>query len=217
MSEYEHLLALMRSRRSIRQFSNAAVARQVIQQLLEAARWAPSNHNRQPWRFIVLEDRQEIANLAETVSRHLAAKLKELPAIAASYAEEFTHYATFFAQAPVLLVALHKQPISVTVPLLQGLRNPELVSGEPLSVGLAVQNLLLAAHALGLGTCVLTGPLLVQNALVQVLDLPAGYHLTCLVAIGYPAESPPTPRRKTVEQIAEFRNNSNPHDGTRDF
>ena len=207
MSDYDHLLELIRSRRSIRQFSDRAVGREEIARLLEAARWAPSNHNRQPWRFLVIEDKQQINRLAETVRQSLSEKLKSLPAAAAAYAGEFTHYATFFSNAPVLLVVSHKQPVSVSAPLLAGLKNPELVSGEPLSVAMAVQNLLLAAQALGLGTCVLTGPLLVCDALAKVLDLPAGHDLTCLVALGHPAESPAAPRRKTIEQIVEFRNN----------
>jgi nitroreductase len=207
MSNYDGLLELIRSRRSVRRFSDRAVSRKDIARLLEAARWAPSNHNRQPWRFLVIEDKQQINQLAEIVRQGLSEKLKSLPESAAAYAGEFTHYATFFSNAPVLLVVLHKQPVSVSAPLLAGLKNPELVSGEPLSVAMAVQNLLLAAQALGLGTCVLTGPLLVGDALAKALDLPAGHDLTCLVALGHPAESPPPPRRKTIEQIAEFRNN----------
>jgi len=207
MSDYDQLLELIRSRRSIRQFSDRAVGREEIARLLEAARWAPSNHNRQPWRFLVIEDKQQIDQLAEIVRLGLSEKLKSLPEAAATYAGEFTHYATFFSNAPMLLVVLHKQPVSVSAPLLAGLKNPDLVSGEPLSVAMAVQNLLLAAQALGLGTCVLTGPLLIQDALAGALDLPAGHNLTCLVVLGHPAESPAPPRRKTVEQIVEFRNN----------
>jgi nitroreductase len=207
MSNYAQLLEVIRARRSIRRFSDRAVSREDIARLIEAARWAPSNHNRQPWKFLVIEDHQQINHLAEIVRQGLSEKLKSLPEAAATYAGEFTHYATFFSNAPVLLVVLHKQPVSVSSPLLAGLKNPDLVSGEPLSVAMAVQNLLLAAEALGLGTCVLTGPLLTQDAMVEELDLPAGHDLTCLVALGHRAESPVPPRRKTIEQIAEFRNN----------
>ena len=207
MNDYDRLLELIRVRRSVRRFSDHAVSREDITCLLEAARWAPSNHNRQPWRFLVIEDKQQINLLAEAVRQGLSEKLKSLPEAAATYASEFTHYATFFSNAPVLLVVLHKQPVSVSAPLLAGLKNPDLVSGEPLSVAMAVQNLLLAAQASGLGTCVLTGPLLVRDALAGGLDLPAGHDFTCLVALGHPAESPAPPRRKTVEQIVEFRNN----------
>lgn len=204
MTAYEHLLELIQSRRSVRRFSECVVSRDYLARLFEAARWAPSTHNRQPWRFLVLEDKQQINRLAETVRQNLSQKLKELPEAAASHIGEFTHYATCFANAPVLLVVLHKRPVSVSASLLAGLKNPELVSGEPLSVAMAVQNLLLSAQALGLGTCVLTGPLLVPEVLAAELTLPAGHEMTCLVAVGHPAETPPPPRRKTVEQIIEF-------------
>ena len=149
MTGYDDLLELLRSRRSIRRFSDRPVSRTEIARLLEAARWAPSNHNRQPWKFIVLEDRQEIQTLAASVSRSLALKLKSLPPVAAAYAAEFAEHATFFGHAPLLIVALHKRPVRVATALLAGVSNPALVSGEPLSVAMAVHNLLLAAHALG--------------------------------------------------------------------
>ena len=206
MMGYDDLIELFRSRRSVRRFADRAVSRDDVLRLLEAARWAPSNHNRQPWKFLVLEDRREIRALAESVNQSLATKLQSLPAVASAYADEFAHHATLFAQAPVLIVALHKRPVSISAALLEGLRNPTLVSGEPLSVAMAVQNLLLAAHALGLGACVMTAPLIAQEAVLAALDLPAGFDVTCFVAVGYPAESPEPPRRKSLEQIAEFRN-----------
>jgi nitroreductase len=204
MTEYDGLLKLIRLRRSIRQFSDRAVSRQDLGRLFEAARWAPSNHNRQPWHFLVIEDKEQIAQLAETIRRGLTDKLKSLPAEAAAYVGDSMHYATFFANAPVLLAVFHKQPLNVSGPLLAGLKNPDLVSGEPLSAAMAVQNLLLAAQALGLGTCVLTGPLLVQDGLARALQGPAGHDLTCFVVLGHPAASPAAPPRKSIEQIARF-------------
>jgi coenzyme F420-0:L-glutamate ligase / coenzyme F420-1:gamma-L-glutamate ligase len=205
MSSYEHLIGIMKSRRSVRRFAERAVGRDDLLRVLEAARWAPSNHNRQPWRFVVLEERREILELAEGIRAGLCEKLKSLPAIAAGYAEELTSYATFFDQAPVLLLVLHKRPISISNALLTGVSQPALVSGEPLSVAMAVQNLLLAAQALGLGTCVLTAPLLVEEVVMTHLRVPPGYEPTCLVALGFPLEDPPPPRRKSIEQIVEFR------------
>jgi len=204
MNDYEQFLALAQSRRSVRKFSGRGVSRETLLRVLETARWAPSNHNRQPWRFIVLEDRSRIARLAETVRAELSERLKSLPAVASGYASEFAYYATFFSGAPVLLLVLHKQPASFTNDLLKGLPHPELVSGEPLSVAMSVQNLLLAGHALGLGSCVLTAPLIVSEAVDREMKLPKGYDLTCFVALGYSDEAPTQPRRKSIEQIAEF-------------
>jgi nitroreductase len=216
MIGYDQLLELIRSRRSIRRFAEQPVRREDIARLLDAARWAPSNHNRQPWRFLVLDDRERIRGLAKSVGQALAVKLKSLPALASAYAGDLAHYGTLFAQAPVVIVALHKHPVSVSAALLQGVPNPSLVSGEPFSVAMAVQNLLLAAHALGLGACVMTAPLLVQDAVAGALRLPAGHDLTCLVALGHPAESPEAPRRKKLEQCCEYIDDDDRSDHDRD-
>ena len=207
MKRYDQFLELARSRRSVRRFARRPVSRDDLARLFDAARWAPSNHNRQPWRFLVLKDEERIRRLAQAVSEGLTVKLKALPAMASGYVGELAHYATLFTHAPVVILALHKRPISVSAALLEGLPHPTLVSGEPLSVAMAVQNLVLAAKALGLGTCVMTAPLVAQDAVAACLDLPAGFDTTCFVAVGYPGESPEPPRRKSLEQIVEFRNN----------
>lgn len=204
MIDYPQLLELLRSRRSVRRFQERPVDRSDILRLLEAARWAPSNHNRQPWRFLVCEDRARITALAEAVGRDLGDKAKTLPSALANHGGELVRYATLFGSAPVVLVVQHQQPASLAAGLLEGVPNPTLASGEPLSTAMAVQNILLAAHALGLGACVLTGPLLTPKPLAAALNLSGGCDLTCLVAIGYPAEYPPPPRRKSLEQIAVF-------------
>jgi nitroreductase len=194
----------MRSRRSIRCFSERAVSREAMSRLLEAARWAPSNHNRQPWRFVVVQDREQIRSLAEVILADLDVRLKSLPAVASSYTDELLKYATVFSGAPALIIALHQRPVSFAAALLEDVPNPVLVSGEPLSVAMAVQNMLLAAQALRLGACVLTAPLLAQNVIAGALSLPAGFDLTCLVAVGHPDEEPEAPRRKSLEQIVTF-------------
>jgi coenzyme F420-0:L-glutamate ligase / coenzyme F420-1:gamma-L-glutamate ligase len=206
MNDYDQLLTTIRTRRSIRRFLDRAVSREDLAQLFEAARWAPSNHNRQPWKFIVLEDRARVAALAETVRLSLVDKLHALPAMVAAHADEFVHHATVFAQAPVVIVALHRRPASLASALMQGVASAELVSGEPLSVAMAVQNILLAAPTLGLGTCVLTAPLVAREAIAGALTLPPGCEITCLIAVGHPAETPEPPRRKELTHFVDFQN-----------
>jgi nitroreductase len=210
---YDELLDVLRTRRSIRRFGLQPVARAEVERLIEAAAWAPSNHNRQPWRFLVVDDRAAIGRMAEAVGRRLADRLAALPAVAAGFAGDLAHHATVFGGAPVLIAALHRGPVAVAARLLAGLPEPALVSGEPLSVAMAVQNLLLAAHVLGLGACVLTAPLLVPEALVEHLRWPPGYTLTCMIALGYPAEQPEPPRRKTLAQVVEFADTAVPSHG----
>lgn len=203
-TEYAALLNALQSRRSIRKFTEAPVARELIWQALEAARWAPSNHNRQGWKFLVYENRAFLRDLGQTVAAALTERIQQMPSTSASYAGPLAHYASFFAEAPVLVVALHKRPASVAAPVLEGLANAVLASGEALSTAMAVQNLLLACHSLGLGACVMTGPLLAPEV-IATLDLPPGYEVTCFVALGHPAEIPGAPRRKELDQMVEFR------------
>ncbi len=205
-TEYATLLKAMQSRRSVRKFTETPVARELIVQALEAARWAPSNHNRQGWKFLVYENRATLRELGQKVAAALAGRIQKMPATSASYAGPLAHYASFFAEAPALIVALHKRPASVAAPLLEGLANAELASGEAISTAMAVQNLLLASHSLGLGACVMTGPLLAPEVMAT-LDLPPGYEVTCFVALGHPAEIPGAPRRKELDQVVEFRDN----------
>jgi len=119
--------------------------------------------------------------------------------------EDLVEHASWFGEAPCLAIVIHKRPPAAGAGFLEGLPDPALVSGEPLSAAMAVENALLAAHAMGLGSCVLTAPLLVPEALEGIGDLPAGFVPTCLIALGYPAEDPPPPRRKEIRHLVEFR------------
>ncbi len=201
----EDLLALMRSRRSVRRFTGETPPREVVETLIEAARWAPSNHNRQGLRFIVFLDREEIARLARDVRSSLLDKVKAGPALLSSLGDEFVENASWFGDAPVLILVLHKRPVAVGRSLLEGTSSPPLVSGEPLSAAMAVENMLLMARALGLGACVLTAPLLAREVVEGIPDLPPGHEATCFVAVGYAAEDPAAPRRKPIQQLVEFR------------
>jgi nitroreductase len=120
-------------------------------------------------------------------------------------AADLAEHCTAFRHAPVTVVVLYKAPTAISLSFLAGVEDAELVSGEFLSAALATQNLLLAAHAVGLGACVMTGPLVAREAVEREVDLPPGYKVVCLVALGFPAECPKTPRRKRLEQIVEFR------------
>jgi nitroreductase len=209
MMDYTRLITLMRDRRSVRRFVERPVSQPDIERLLEAARWAPSNHNRQAWRFWVMQNKSNIAALANSVANELAVRLKSLPSVAAEYADDLMRHATFFAQSPALIVAMHKRPPAVSASLLCGLSNATLISGEPLSVAMAVQNLLLAAETLRLGACVMTAPLIASEAISSYIKIPPGFEVTCLIALGYPAETPPLPRRKRLEQIVDYDRASN--------
>jgi nitroreductase len=114
------------------------------------------------------------------------------------------HYAGLFENAPVVILAMHKQGPAVGRRILES-ASSALASGEALSTAMAVQNLCLAAHVLGMGTCVMTAPLLAGEVWRGLPDLPSGFEPTCLVAVGYPAQQPDPPRRKQLRHVVEYR------------
>jgi coenzyme F420-0:L-glutamate ligase / coenzyme F420-1:gamma-L-glutamate ligase len=203
--KYASLLKLVRTRRSVRRFEARPVPQEAIEAVVEAARWAPSNENRQGWKFLVFEGRELIGSLARQVQAELEVVCAVADDTVARHVAQLAEATGRLADAPCLILVLHKRPSIAAIRLLGDAPHAALVSGEPLSAAMAVQNLLLAAHALGLGACVLTAPL-AGGALVRVIpDLPAGFEPTCLVALGYPAENPPTPHKKAIEHILEYR------------
>jgi len=196
---------VLRSRRSVRAFTDRQPDRTLLDRLIEAAQWAPSNHNRQGWKFLVFQAPSQIGALAENVRQALSEHLASANRLLATQGQELLHFSTLFAQAPTMILAMHKKSPAVGKALVSASGN-RYASGEALSTAMAVQNLLLMAHVLGLGACVMTAPLLASSAW-ESLDLPAGFEPTCLVAVGYPAENPAPPRRKAVEHIVEFFEN----------
>ena len=202
--DYESFLMLAESRRSIRKYTNQKVSHEIIEQLIEAGLWAPSNHNRQGWKFIVFENQKEIHTLAGKIRDFIRKSLEASRKLIADQAQELIYYSGVFDQAPAFILAMHKRSPAVGKSIMQFEVN-ELVSGESLSIAMACQNLLLAAHALGLGACIMTAPLLAGQIWKSLDNLPLGFEPTCLITIGYPAEIPQTPRRKKIENIVEYR------------
>lgn len=202
--DFESYSELVRSRRSIRKYTNVKVSRAQIECMIEAACWAPSSHNRQGWKFIVFEDRDQIKQLAEEVRQFVRKVLASTNRSIASHTDDLVHYSGAFDQAPTVVLVMHKKSPAMSKSMLSTATS-ELVSGEAISAAMACQNLLLAANAMGLGTCVMTAPLLAGKVWNSLNDLPPGYEFTCLITVGYPSELPSAPRRKNLEHLVEYR------------
>lgn len=204
MTTADAILDVIRSRRSIRRFTDSRPSRAQIEQLIEAACWAPSNHNRQGWKFIVFEDTDTIRDLARRARAHVKESAAQGNTTTAAHLDELVHYAGLFEAAPVALLAMHKQAPAAGRHMMESATGA-FVSGEALSTAMAVQNLCLLAHAEGMGTCVMTAPLLAGRVWRELPNLPIGFEPTCLVALGYPAEQPEPPRRKPLRHVIEYR------------
>jgi nitroreductase len=200
----DDLFALMQSRRSIRRYDDRKPDRAAIEKLIEAACLAPSNHNRQGWKFLVFEDREEIELLAESAREAVRAKVEKRSERNPAWADEILKYVGGFDSAPVVILVMHKLSPAMGRSLAIE-AGGDSASSEAVSAAMAVENLLLMAHAFGLGACMMTAPLLAVEMWKSLPDLPAGFVPTCVVTLGYPAEQPPPPRKKELKQVLEYR------------
>ena len=196
-------LQFVRSRRSIRKFRKDPLSRENLHHIIEAASWAPSASNRQDWEFTIITSPTTKKRMEDIVRNCWKSILdKSETGVIKEELEKYAKNFDWFSHAPALIVISAKRPEAFLSNLLG--EAAEDVAGTEISAAMAAQNLMLAAHALGIGSCCITGPLAAQEALKELLGLGKRRKIVCLVALGYPAEQPEAPLRKTAEKIAKY-------------
>lgn len=197
------VMECIRSRRSIRRFRSEPVGRKIIELALEAASWAPSAGSRQDWFFSVVTTSDLIERLADCVRqkwRDIVEANSDIGMI-----DEVERYASCFAdfeKAPVVVVVSAERASSIQKRLLGELAGS--TTGSYASAAMAAQNLMLAAHSLGLASCCMTGPLAAEEEIRQILALGSRRELVCIIALGYPDELPAPIDRKAMEDTVRI-------------
>jgi nitroreductase len=201
---------VIRTRRSIRKFSTQPVKEKDVRKMLDAARWAPNGSHAQPWRFIVIQDREMLARMGKIVR----VKIDELPR-PTSFKNGWYEGSLFFANAPITIAILFKNipefyPESDVNWIIEkrGCSATEAHNYmgyvELMSVSAAIENLLLAAHSLGYGACWLRVPFMAREELEEMFSVETPWELTALVPVGRAAQSPSAPCRKKIEEFSTF-------------
>ena len=184
----------IRQRRSIRKYTSQKVPEALVLEILEAAGWAPSAHNAQPWRFIVLSEAHLKVELAKAMADSWVADLaKDGQTVEDSKLKVSIER---FSNAPVLIVPcltlenMRKFPDEKR----QGCERDLAVQ----SLGAALQNLLLAAYADGLGACWFSAPGFCKATVRKVLKIPETVEPQAIITMGYPNEKLPVPSKKPL-------------------
>ncbi len=160
-----------------------------------AAGWAPSAHNSQPWSFIILENPSVKRELAEAMADAWVDDGKRRSKVEVKMRQERVDR---FANAPALILAcismngLRKFPDQKRQMLERDLAQQ--------SLGAAMQNLLLTAHALGLGACWFCAPGFCKEIVRKVLGIPETVEPEAFIIIGHSAETPSVPPKKPLEE-----------------
>jgi len=197
-----YVVDLIKRRRSIRKFSPRQIESAVVREVLEAARWAPSAHNAQPWRFIVLTNDALKRDLAEAMAAAWLADMTKDGVAVEVRANMAKTSVERFTRAPVLVVAcltMNDMAKYADEPRQRCERDLAVQS-----LGAAVQNMLLVAHAKGLGACWFSAPIFCKDIVRKVLRMPKDVEPQALIVLGYQAEKPKAPSRKPLKSYAYF-------------
>jgi F420 biosynthesis protein FbiB-like protein len=196
-------LQVLLSRRSIRRFKPSKLSRELVLKIIDLGRWAPSAHNAQPWRFVIIDDERVKKKLAVEMGKAWVSDLLK-NGFSRDVAEEIVKTKSWerIAKAPVIIIAcltleeMHQYSD-------QRRKKAEYIMGVQ-SVAAALQNILLAAHYHGLGACWICAPLFCQDVVRSVLQLPEEFEPQAMIILGYPDEEVHPPPRKSLREIANF-------------
>lgn len=204
----DQVLEVIRNRKSIRKYKPEVPSREQIRLLIEAARWAPSGENAQPWRFIVVEDKEKIKAIgrvagmadrrqfsAEFASGEIEERLNKIkdPKKRQMVIEKLTggQVSSFLEHAPLVIMVCGKKD----------------VWDLPYDVSAAIQNLLIMAAAMGLGTCWVESPVMDERderQIKEMLQIPRNIKVLTAVSVGTPDENPKPRPRLPLEELVHY-------------
>jgi coenzyme F420-0:L-glutamate ligase/coenzyme F420-1:gamma-L-glutamate ligase len=196
---YEFLLG----RRSIRQFRDAPVSESVLRRMLHAACYAPSAHNRQPWRFVVVQRGEARAQFARAMSARYRADLERDGNLTQEAGERIQARETRLVEAPAVVVLCMTTEDMNVYP--DDKRTQAERSMTIQSVSLAGMQLLLAVHAEGLGACWMGAPLFAQQEVRDSLQLEPAWEPQAMFLIGEPLAPGEDRGRRSLEEVVLWR------------
>lgn len=183
----------------MRRYLSTEVSNSVLQRVLDAARWAPSAHNAQPWRFIVVKHLNVKRRLVEAMASEWNKDLHKDGTLPEECERLIKASIKRFTNPPILIVACLTMNGMDKYPDERRQEAEYVIAIQ--SVAAAIQNILLAAHAEGLGTCWFCAPLFCPEVVRETLGIPKDIRPQVLITLGYPAERPKAPPRKPLESL----------------
>ncbi len=193
---------IVKTRRSIRVFEDRPVPQEIIDRLLQTAILAPSAHNAQHWRFVVITKKEDKLRFAERMgidhrAAMLAGGMSEADVESRAKGREER-----ISRAPaIVLLCLDTEDV-------RNFNDATRDDGDYLmgvqSVALAGGHLLLGAHAMGLGAVWMCAPLFAPERVREALDLPQNWIPQGMISLGYPSEEPKAKEMKQLDEVVRF-------------
>lgn len=194
--------ALMRSRKSVRYYQPESPSAEMLERIFVSAISAPSPHNRQPWRFLVIANHDLKVRLANAMGTRLAADRRRDGDSEPEIAKDVNRSFQRITSAPFVIV------VALTLADMDQYPDEARTRAEWLmavqSTAMAGQNLLLAANAEGLGACWMCAPLFCETETKRALSLPDDWQVQGLITLGFPARPAPHRSRRRWREVVAF-------------
>lgn len=162
----QQLINLIKERRSVRAYKEEPISSEVLEKLIEAAIWAPSSCNRQPWFFVIVTEKEQKTRIASAVGGQKT-----------------------ITNAPVVII------VTINLAAYEGVLEHNVAPF--LDAGVALENILLIAHSMGIGACPIAGRLQ-EDIIRDALDIPKTHKIMGLVTLGIPQKLPQPPEREAI-------------------
>lgn len=193
------LATLLRNRRSVRKFQDRPVDRELVEEIIEAARWAPSPHGRQPWRFAVLTTQELKLQLADQMGSTWQQNLQMDGQDAETVNIRLEKSRQRILNAPAIIIpCLYLEDLDYYP---DERRQADEKTMAIQSIGAAIQNMLLMAYDLGLDAGWMCAPLFCPEVVCKALDLDPRLIPQALITIGYAAADPQRRERLPLSSL----------------
>lgn len=192
----------IRARRSIRAYSDRTVPKELIDQILDAARAAPSSLNKQPWKFVVVTDKRLMGEISSAVKK-IIKRIHALLPVLRVFIRELRDEKTIGAIRKTALS--EEDTVFYGAPLLILIVSARKDRWAAVNCALAAQNMMLSAHSLGLGSCFIGRGDFIERCghICRKLGIDKKYSVRASLIFGYPAEFPKNiPERKKDNVIS---------------
>ncbi|MCC7118979.1 MAG: nitroreductase family protein [Anaerolineales bacterium] len=202
MTRTTDLHAFLRTRRSVRRFKPDPVPDSVLKDMLHTATFAPSAHHRQPWRFVALTDSTAKERLAQTMGAEFQRDLEKDGLAQANVEKRVKKSQERITSAPLVVILCVEMNEMDAYPDARRKKAEYLIATQ--SVANAGLQLLLAAHAEGLGGVWVCSPIFAQASVQNALNIQPSWEPQAMFLIGYPIETPEARIRKPIEEVVKI-------------
>ncbi|HZX10244.1 MAG TPA: nitroreductase family protein [Acidobacteriota bacterium] len=193
-SEQQYLFDIIKNRRTVRKFKSTPVPQEHIMKILEAAHYAPTSGNQQPWKYLVIRDRSKLDLLSEKALLWYLERYKKQENPSSDQTKKISE------RLENILKNVLSAPVYVAVLVDNKAKYPGYILYDGT---LTAGHMMIAARALGYGTGFFT-TFFPEKEMKEFFQIPGKYRLICFSPIGVPVEWPKTPPKKNIEDLVIF-------------